>query len=401
MSADGADQSTTIKIATSIDAIGRAAWDRCADPTGNPFVGFDFLHALERSGSVGARTGWTPLHIVAERDGATAGVLMAYAKTHSQGEYVFDYGWAEAFENAGGRYYPKLQISVPFTPATGPRFLIVPDTDRAATVEALLAGARAALGSIHGSSIHATFLCEADATSFAEAGFLLRNDEQFHWFNEGYGTFEDFLTALASRKRKTIKRERRDAVANGITIERLTGAAIPEAAWDAFFAFYMDTGSRKWGRPYLNRGFFRAIAETMADRIMLVIASRDGRYIAGAINFIGRDALYGRHWGCLEHHPFLHFEVCYHQAIEFAIERGLSRVEAGAQGEHKLARGYRPVTTTSAHWIENAGFRRAVNDYLARERAQVAMMHEALAEQAPFRKGDVTTPPRRLREEDE
>ncbi len=401
MSADGADQGTTIKIATSIDAIGRSEWDRCAGPTGNPFVGFDFLHALERSACVGPRTGWTPLHIVAEQDGTTQGVLMAYAKTHSQGEYVFDYGWAEAFENAGGRYYPKLQVSVPFTPATGPRFLVAPSADRTFVVEALLAGARAALGSIHGSSIHATFLNEADAASFGEAGFLRRTDEQFHWFNDGYATFDDFLAALASRKRKTIKRERRDAVANAITIERLTGPAITEAAWDAFYAFYMDTGSRKWGRPYLNRAFYREIATTMADRIMLVMASRDGRYIAGAINFIGRDALYGRHWGCLEHHPFLHFEVCYHQAIEFAIERGLARVEAGAQGEHKLARGYRPVTTHSAHWIENAGFRRAVENYLDRERTQVAMMHEALAEQAPFRKGEVTTPPRRQREDDE
>jgi uncharacterized protein len=290
---------------------------------------------------------------------------------------------------------------VPFTPATGPRFLVAPSADRTVVIEALLAGARVALGSIHGSSIHATFLNEADAASFGDAGFLRRTDEQFHWFNEGYQTFDDFLAALASRKRKTIKRERRDAVANDITIERLTGAAITEAAWDAFYAFYMDTGSRKWGRPYLNRAFYREIAATMADRIMLVMASRDGRYVAGAINFIGRDALYGRHWGCLEHHPFLHFEVCYHQAIEFAIERGLSRVEAGAQGEHKLARGYRPVTTHSAHWIENAGLRRAVNDYLARERAQVAMLHEALAERAPFRKGEVTTPPRRQREDDE
>lgn len=399
---DGQASPLTIKIATSITAIGRGDWNRCAFGSDevNPFLRFEFLHALEASGSVGGRTGWAPLHIVVEQDGIIAGVMATYAKTHSQGEYVFDYGWADAFERAGGRYYPKLQISVPFTPVTGPRLLIAASGDRYRVAHALIQGAKSALGTINGSSIHATFVSEADLPLFQAESFLERNDQQFHWFNDGYATYEDFLLSLASRKRKTIKRERRDAVAADITIERLSGSSLTDEAWDAYFEFYMDTGSRKWGRPYLNRAFYRQIAETMADDVLLVMARRQGRYIAGAINFIGSTALFGRNWGCSEHHPFLHFEVCYHQAIEFAIERGLARVEAGAQGEHKLARGYRPVTTRSVHWIENPSFRRAVDDYLERERQQVAMMQAALEEAAPFRKGAVSTPPRRL-EEDE
>jgi predicted N-acyltransferase len=402
------DNSFRLRIAPSIASVGREAWDRCAghplplaaacrdeDDPGpvpeteayNPFLAYDFLHALEASGSVGGRTGWTPLHIVAESGGEIAGVLIGYGKTHSQGEYVFDWGWADAFERAGGAYYPKLQVSVPFTPATGRRFLVAPGHDADRVRAALITGAKAALGSIDGSSIHMTFIGRALSEALRPHGFLQRTDQQFHWLNEGYGTFDDFLAALASRKRKTIKRERRDAVADGIAIERLSGPAITEEAWEAFFAFYMDTGSRKWGRPYLNRAFYRSIAETMADRVMLVMARRAGRYVAGAVNFIGSDTLYGRHWGCIEHHPFLHFEVCYHQAIEFAIERKLQRVEAGAQGEHKLARGYRPVTTYSAHYIADPGLRRAVEAYLKHEREEVSAAHEALEEAAPFRRG--------------
>ncbi|GLS23739.1 hypothetical protein GCM10007874_67600 [Labrys miyagiensis] len=409
------DTGFTIKVASSIEAIGRDNWDLCANPMRawpqqdrggaassdgelaapdpaaehfNPFIAYDFLHALEASGCVGQRSGWTPLHLVAERpDGRLAGIMPAYGKTHSQGEYVFDWGWADAYERAGGRYYPKLQVSVPFTPATGRRILVRPGEDREEVSAALVAGAKATLRSIGGSSIHTTFIGHDDWRWLGGQGFLQRTDQQFHWINEGYGSFEDFLAALASRKRKTIKRERRDALANGITIEHLTGDAITREAWDAFYSFYTDTGSRKWGRPYLNRKFYALIGETMAEHVLLVMARRDGRYIAGAINFIGSDTLYGRNWGCIEDHPFLHFEVCYHQAIDFAITRGLKRVEAGAQGEHKLARGYRPVTTYSAHYIADPGLRRAIDDYLAHERAQVAANHEALDEAAPFKKG--------------
>ncbi|MGO4338386.1 GNAT family N-acetyltransferase [Labrys sp. KB_33_2] len=406
----------TIKAASSIEAIGRQAWDRCANPLAatpqpcsssrrlgaedevaapdpsaehfNPFISYDFLHALEASGCVGGRSGWTPLHLfVTHEDGRVAGVMPAYGKNHSQGEYVFDWGWADAYERAGGQYYPKLQVSIPFTPATGRRFLVAPDEDPELVSSALVRGAKAALSSIGGSSIHATFIGHGDWQWLGGQGFLQRTDQQFHWLNEGYDDFEAFLTSLASRKRKTIKRERRDALVNGITIERLTGTAITKEAWDAFYGFYMDTGSRKWGRPYLNRKFYALIGETMAEHVLLVMARREGRYIAGAINFIGSDTLYGRNWGCIEDHPFLHFEVCYHQAIEFAIERRLRRVEAGAQGEHKLARGYRPVTTYSAHYIADPGFRRAVDDYLAHERAEIAAHHEALDEATPFRKG--------------
>ncbi|QEN90614.1 N-acetyltransferase [Labrys sp. KNU-23] len=410
------DQGFTIKAASSIEAIGRQAWDRCANPLAakpqdcpsdrrsgtedeaaapdpyaehfNPFISYDFLHALEASGCVGGRSGWTPLHLfVTHEDGRIAGVMPTYGKSHSQGEYVFDWGWADAYERAGGQYYPKLQVSIPFTPATGRRFLVAPGEDRALVSAALVRGAKAALSSIGGSSIHATFIGHDDWQWLGGQGFLQRTDQQFHWLNEGYGDFEAFLASLASRKRKTIKRERRDALANGITIERLTGTAITKEAWDAFYAFYMDTGSRKWGRPYLNRKFYALIGESLAEHVLLVMARREGRYIAGAINFIGSDTLYGRNWGCVEDHPFLHFEVCYHQAIEFAIERRLRRVEAGAQGEHKLARGYRPVTTYSAHYIADPGFRRAVDDYLAHERAEIAAHHEALDEATPFRKG--------------
>jgi uncharacterized protein len=396
-----------IKVATSLKAVPAAAWDACANAppspvddqdrpnagpdrpeTRNPFVSHAFLSALEDSGSVGGRSGWTPAHILVEADGALVGAAPAYVKTHSQGEYVFDYAWADAYARAGGRYYPKIQVSVPFTPVTGPRLLVAPGADRETVERALVEGLRALRAEVRASSVHLTFLAPDQAERLDGLGLLHRTDQQFHWFNEGYASFEDFLDALASRKRKAIRRERREAVAAGITIETLTGRAVTEAHWDAFFRFYMDTGSRKWGRPYLNRQFFSLLGERMADRVLLVMASRGGHPIAGALNLIGDARLYGRNWGCVEDHPFLHFEVCYYQAIDFAIARGLACVEAGAQGEHKLARGYRPVTTHSAHDIADSGLRRAVADYLARERRYVAQAAEELAEVMPFRRGE-------------
>ena len=385
-----------VRALRGLSEIGAAAWDACAtsadtlsggDETCNPFVSHAFLSALEESGCVARRTGWLPLHVVVERGDTLIGAAPCYLKSHSQGEYVFDHGWADALERAGGSYYPKLQVSVPFTPVTGPRFLIAPGEDPEAAVSAIVAGLRAVRKETEASSIHVTFMREREWTQAGALGFLQRTDQQFHWENEGYAGFEDFLGALASRKRKVIRRERRDALSDGITIERLTGSDLREEHWDAFHAFYVDTGARKWGSPYLNRRFFSLIAERMADRILLVMARRDGRYIAGAINFIGDVALYGRNWGCIEDHPFLHFEVCYYQAIDFAIARGLKRVEAGAQGEHKLARGYRPVLMHSAHDIAEPAFRRAVADYLRRERAHVDAAVDALDTLTPFRRG--------------
>jgi len=351
----------------------------------NPFISYAFLRALEVSGSVGHGTGWTPAYLVLDDD---SGILQAaapsYVKSHSMGEYVFDQGWARAYEQAGGHYYPKLQVSVPFTPATGRRLL----TRKPALVAPLIEGLRSLRASLKASSIHATFLPEPEADALGEAGFLRRTDQQFHFFNRGYADFEAFLAALSSRKRKMIKRERAQALSPGISIEWLTGKDIQPQHWDAFFAFYMDTGARKWGRPYLTRRFFDEIGTTMPQDILLIMAKRDGKYIAGAINFIGKDALYGRNWGALEHHPFLHFEVCYYQAIEFALSRGLKRVEAGAQGEHKLARGYEPVITHSAHDIADMRFRRAVADYLEAERAQTDEHVAILGEHTPFRRSD-------------
>ncbi|GGC57379.1 GNAT family N-acetyltransferase [Chelatococcus reniformis] len=397
----------TVKVATAIEAVSAAVWDACAmhpattpapapcsvdtseDPR-NPFVSHAFLHALESSGSATKRTGWAPIHLTVE-DGAGTIVAVApcYLKSHSRGEYVFDQGWADAYERAGGSYYPKLQVSVPFTPATGPRLLVRPGPQAALARSALINGLRALMQQTGASSTHVTFLPRDEWEELGAAGFLLRQDQQFHWLNEGYESFDAFLEALASRKRKAIRRERRDAVAAGIDIEQLTGAAITEAHWDAFFAFYQDTGSRKWGRPYLTRAFFSQISESMADQVLLVMAKRAGRYIAGAINFIGANVLYGRHWGCVEQHPFLHFEVCYYQAIDFAISRGLARVEAGAQGEHKLARGYRPVMTYSAHDIADPSLRRAVADYLKRETAYVGAVQGELEGMTPFRHVEV------------
>ncbi|CAN7284310.1 MULTISPECIES: GNAT family N-acetyltransferase [Ensifer] len=386
----------TIRIEQSFSEIPAARWNMLSGAAKgrdgavyNPFVSHAYLSALEESGSATAKSGWLGQHLLMEgADGELLGALVCYLKNHSQGEYVFDHGWADAFERAGGRYYPKLQGSIPFTPATGPRLLTVSGQDGSPVQDGLAAGLKELARRHDASSAHVTFVPDAEMPVFERAGFLHRTDQQFHFLNEGYGTHGEFLETLASRKRKALKKERRAALENGITIDWLTGSDLTEAIWDQFFTFYMDTGDRKWGRPYLTRAFYSLIGERMADDIVLVMARRNGRYIAGAINFIGGDALYGRHWGCIEEHPFLHFEVCYHQAIDFAIAKCLKRVEAGAQGEHKLARGYMPVTTHSAHYISHPGLARAVSDYLVRERRDVEETAEFLAEHGPFRKGE-------------
>ncbi len=378
----------TLRVHDRVADIGREAWDACASPTGDPFVSFAFLDACEASGSAVPREGWAGRHLSLEDEtGRVLGVMPLWLKGHSQGEYVFDHSWADAYERAGGRYYPKLLAAVPFTPVTGPRFLAHPDADMPTVRQALLQGAVALTERLGVSSLHVNFPTRDDWTAMGEAGLLRRQDMQYVWRNGGYRTFDDFLTALSSSRRKTIRRERREAAA-GLDIRILTGADIEEAHWDAFFAFYMDTGSRKWGRPYLTRDFFSRIGRTMADRIALIMAFRDGTPIAGALNLIGREALYGRQWGALEEVPFLHFELCYYRAIEFAIERGLSRVEAGAQGEHKIARGYLPSPVFSAHFIADPALRAPVADYLARERPAVeAEIGVMAAELSPFRRG--------------
>jgi predicted N-acyltransferase len=420
-------ETATLRVVSSLSEIARADWDACANPappgpatgpgsatggspTGallagdcgdrgtvgaglapayNPFLSHDFLWSLEESGAAIRKTGWLGQHLVLDAaDGKPAAIFPCYLKSHSMGEYVFDHGWADAYERAGGRYYPKLQASVPFTPVTGRRLMIRPGRDADQIATTLSIGAATLAKRLGVSSLHVTFATAEEWELLGAQGFLQRTDQQFHFLNENYRDFEDFLSALASRKRKAIRRERREALTGLVEVEPLTGKDLTEAAWDAFFAFYMDTGSRKWGRPYLNRRFFSLIGERMGDRILLVLARRGRRYIAGALNLIGSDALYGRYWGATEEQPFLHFELCYYQAIEWAIAHGLPRVEAGAQGEHKLARGYRPTTTYSAHWIADPSFRRAVADYLERERRQVARDGEALAEFLPFREGD-------------
>ncbi|GAA0621895.1 GNAT family N-acetyltransferase [Brevundimonas kwangchunensis] len=376
-----------IRVHNTVSDIGREAWDACASPTGDPFVSFDFLDACEASGSAVPAQGWAGRHLALEdADGRVIGVMPLWLKGHSQGEYVFDHSWADAYERAGGRYYPKLLGAVPFTPVTGPRFLAHPDADAATVREALLQGALTLTERLGVSSLHVNFPTREDWDAMGEAGLLRRQDMQYVWRNGGYATFDDFLSALSSNRRKTIRRERREAQA-GLDIRTLTGADIRPEHWDAFFGFYMDTGSRKWGRPYLTREFFARIGETMADRIALVMAFRDERPIAGALNLIGRDALYGRQWGCLEDVPFLHFELCYYQAIDFAIAHGLSRVEAGAQGEHKIARGYLPSPVYSAHFIADPALRGPVADYLERERPAVDSEIEGLTEElSPFRR---------------
>ncbi|MBQ61604.1 MAG: GNAT family N-acetyltransferase [Gammaproteobacteria bacterium] len=377
----------SIRACASIDEIGQAAWDSCANPAGepfDPFLSFAFLHALEESKSAVAETGWAPYHLVLEDDmDSIKGVVPLYLKSHSQGEYVFDYSWADAFERAGGRYYPKLQCSVPFTPATGRR-LLTRDTEYE---KYLVSGIMQVAENMEVSSVHVTFPEESQWNRMGGMGFLQRTDKQFHWLNRGYGTFSDFLVDLSSKKRKNIKRERRAAVVNDIEIELLSGNDLREEHWDAFFTFYRDTGSRKWGSSYLTRQFFSVIGETMPENVLLIMCKRAGRYVAGAINFIGEECLYGRNWGCLEDHPFLHFEVCYYQAIEYAISRGLKRVEAGAQGPHKLARGYLPTQTYSAHWIVNQSFRDAVSHYLNQENRHILEEIDYIEEHSPFRKG--------------
>jgi predicted N-acyltransferase len=374
---------TTVRLHESVSDIEADAWDACAG-VANPFVGHAFLSILEESGSVGEGTGWQPLPLVVEADdGTILAAAPAYAKAHSQGEYVFDHGWAEAWERAGGRYYPKIQIAVPFSPVPGPR-LLLRDPDAA---PALIAGIEAVVRNNGLSSAHATFVEEAQIPLLRAAGWLIRQDSQFHWTNDGYATFEDFLGQLSSRKRKDIRKERERAN-EGLEIVHLTGADIREKDWDAFWHFYQDTGARKWGQPYLTRSFFSLLGERMGDKVILMLAMRGATPIAGALNLVGADTLYGRYWGCTEEVPFLHFELCYYQAIDAAIARGLARVEAGAQGAHKLARGYRPVPTWSAHFIPDAGFRRAVAGFLKREGEAVQADRDYLDAHVPFRRGD-------------
>lgn len=372
---------TVARVAGGIGGIAPEDWDACAG-VDNPFLSHAFLSALEDSGSAVGRAGWQAVPIVVDgADGRPAGIVPAYAKSHSQGEYVFDQGWADAWQQAGGAYYPKLQIAVPFTPVPGPRLLLRDP----AVAPTLIAATEAMVVEHDLSSAHATFVTPDQLPLFEAADWLIRTGSQFHWHNEGYGTFDDFLAALSSRKRKAIRKEREGALAD-VEVRTLSGAEIGEAEWDAFWRFYQDTGSRKWGRPYLTRAFFPMLSARMPDHVLLMLAYRDGRPIAGALNLIGGDTLYGRYWGCTEEIPFLHFELCYYQAIDAAIARGLKRVEAGAQGEHKLARGYRPVPTYSAHYIPHPGFRRAVADFLERERHAVAHEIEMLDQMAPFKK---------------
>ncbi len=421
---------STLRIAPKLAAIDPAAWDACANPKSasdqnglpdqsdslseqaeslsepaqqgedaptpadsrlqqepfNPFLTHAFLSSLEESGSATPKTGWGGAHLLLEdANGRLLGAVPAWLKSHSQGEYVFDHAWADAYERAGGSYYPKLQVSVPFTPVTGRRLLAAAGTGEAERA-ALTKGLAAVMRQTEASSVHVTFPTRTEWEALGAAGWLQRTGQQFHFFNPGYGSFEEFLGELSSRKRKAIRKERATALAAGVEIEWVTGKDLTEAHWDAFFAFYMDTGSRKWGRPYLTRLFFSLLGERMAERVLLVMAKRAGRYVGGALNLIGDHALYGRNWGAVEEHPCLHFEACYYQAIDFAIQRKLKRVEAGAQGEHKLARGYRPVTTYSAHLIADRRLERAVADYLDGERRHVAATIEAYGDFAPFKK---------------
>jgi hypothetical protein len=381
--ADGGER-LSVRVVEKLADVPAAQWDACAGPE-NPFLSHAFLEALEASGSATARTGWLPQHLLLEDGARLLGAVPLYLKSHSYGEYVFDHGWAAALERAGGRYYPKLQACVPFTPATGPRLLLHPEAGR--DCAGLMVAALVEVARRHKvSSLHVTFPTEAECELLGTAGFLPRIGRQFHWENRGYRDFDDFLEALTSRKRKQIRRERRDAMADGIEIETLTGAALEKRHWDAFYRFYMSTSDRKWGSAYLTRAFFDLLGARMADRVALVMAKKDGRYVAGALNLIGADTLYGRNWGCLGDFPFLHFEACYYRAIDFAIARGLKRVEAGAQGQHKIQRGYLPCATYSAHWIRDPGFKRAVEDFLVRERHAVEHEMDALEDAlSPFK----------------
>lgn len=386
----GDAEQVAVRIESDIRSIAADVWDSMAGGTtaaaANPFVSHAFLAALEESGSVSPETGWAPQHLVLEDTaGQPLACMPSYLKSHSQGEYVFDHGWANAFENAGGAYYPKLQTSVPFTPVTGPRLLVPECNDRDRRERLLLSAGLRVLEHHEASSWHLTFLTKREWETLGDQGFLQRTDQQYHWRNEGYETFDDFLASLASRKRKAIRRERRDAQTQDVDFVWLTGNEITEAHWDCFFDFYLDTGARKWGTPYLNREFFSLLGQSMGDQILLVMCRRDGEDVAGALHMIGGDTLYGRYWGCTENLPFLHFEACYYQAIDYAIAHKIDWVEAGAQGQHKLARGYLPETTYSAHFIANPSLRNAVANYLERERAYVDLESEALMAHSPFR----------------
>jgi hypothetical protein len=411
-----------LRIATTLADVAPNAWDACANPSFetplsaapqdegfetplsaapqdegpqdaslggerfNPFLTHAFLHTLEQTGCVGGRTGWSPAHVLIEDDaGKLVACAPAYLKHHSQGEYVFDHGLADAYERVGGRYYPKLLCAVPFTPVNGRRLLVAEGAPPGAR-EALLKGLRELSEKIQASSLHVNFIETPDLDFLRKSGLAARKGQQFHFFNRGYASFDDFLGALASRKRKAIRKEREQALSAGIKVEWVTGSDLTEAHWDAFFAFYMDTGDRKWGRPYLTRAFFSQLGEKLGARTLLVLARREGRIIAGALNLIGDDALYGRNWGCVEDHPCLHFELCYYQAVDFALSRGLKRVEAGAQGEHKLARGYEPVATYSAHEFRDPRLAVAAEDFFAREAKAVDEVIADYAEHAPFRK---------------
>ena len=377
-----------IKATNGIENVDPAAWDACAGAE-NPFVCHAFLQALEASGSAQGESGWLPQHLLVEDEAGTLlGCAPMYLKSHSYGEYVFDHAWADAYERAGGRYYPKLQLAVPFTPVTGPRLMARPGTDTAAVTAALIEGVQQVAVKLGVSTAHVTFPSAAEWHSLGAAGWLQRTGQQYHWVNDGYDSFDDFLAALNSRKRKAIKKERRAVAESGIDLEVLTGDDLKPIHWDAFFRFYMDTGSRKWGMPYLTREFFDILGDTMADRVALVVAKDGGRLVAGALNLIGTSALFGRNWGCVGDYRFLHFEACYYQAIDFAIRTGLKTVEAGAQGQHKIQRGYLPTKTYSAHWVRDPGFRDAIADFLDRETDRVDWELEALSEWSPFKKGD-------------
>ncbi|MEZ5961503.1 MAG: GNAT family N-acetyltransferase [Hyphomonadaceae bacterium] len=384
---DGTD-ALTISVIDDLANIERATWDGLANPPDqpyDPFLSWDFLRSLEESGSASAIKGWQPAHLVArDASGAALGAMPLYAKDHSYGEYVFDHSWADALQRAGGQYYPKLQCAIPFTPVPGRRLL----ASDPAVQSALAQGAIGLAQRAGASSVHATFADEETVRRLAPLGYQLRTGLQYHWFNRDYATFADFLTRLSSQKRKNIRRERERAI-DGLRIRRLRGAEITARDWDFFFRCYMDTGSRKWGSPYLNRAFFELLGERMADQCVLFVAEEaDGTRLASALNLVGGDALYGRYWGRIADVPFLHFELCYYQAIDLAIELKLKRVEAGAQGEHKLARGYIPVQTFSAHWIEHDGLRNAVRHFLRQETPAVVEEAEILTEHAPFKKTD-------------
>ncbi len=385
--ADGSGDTLNITLAPGLAGVSRADWDALANPEGarfDPFISYDFLEALEASHCVGAKAGWAPHHVLAhDARGRLAGAMPLYLKSHSYGEYVFDHAWADAMRRAGGAYYPKLQCAAPFTPVTGRRLFARDE----ATEHALVRGAIEAAKMLQASSVHVTFPTQGEWSRLGDAGFLQRTGVQFHWANAGYASFDDFLKALSANKRKTIRRERIRAV-EGLTVRRLEGDDITPAHWDFFFRCYMDTGARKWGSPYLNRAFFHLLGQRMGHRCVLFLAEVDRKPIAAALNLVGSDTIYGRYWGCMAEAPFLHFELCYYQAIDYAIEHGLRLVEAGAQGEHKLLRGYAPVTTYSAHWIAHGGLRNAVAQYLEHERPAIAGEIEALDAHTPFRKDE-------------